>query len=546
MASSPTAVRLETSLWDEFSSEVWNRRLFHLTWAFVLLGVVVRVVRYLLCFPFWGDELMLIQNLLERQTFGELLAPLKYGQVCPVGFVLIDWAIMQVLGYSEYSLRLFPLLASIAGLVMFTLLARRLLHPLPAMLAVGILAVAYHAIRHSAEVKPYGCDLTVTATLMYLAVWWWQDRKPAALWCLAAFTPIALALSYPAVFIAGGIGLALVLSVWRAGWSARFAFAGYGLALLGSFGLMMATVGSAQYDETFEPVMSRCWENGFLPWRTPLQVPLWLIQAHTGEMLAWPQGDDRGGSTFTTILCLMGIALWWKREFRVPLVMCLAPLALGLVASAMERFPYGASTRVTQYQGPIFILLAASGGAWGIGLARRWQPQRILAGSCVVLALMAVGVMIKDMTKPYKTFDWQQRRSFAQWFWTDNAGGTPLVCGYTDLGLTESTAPPSYVCLQKMYSPRHRVEFQAIDVQTVAPGDQVRVVLWAFPWDTAGVAKRRQAITDQLPYGFQFAGLDRLILTPDSIEPGCYEVFHFVRSGPPINAVDVPDGQLRR
>ena len=64
--------------------DAWQRRLNTLAWAFVGLGVVLRLGAYLLNFPFWGDELMLVQNYLgsRLRRFAQAAA---LQQVAPVG-----------------------------------------------------------------------------------------------------------------------------------------------------------------------------------------------------------------------------------------------------------------------------------------------------------------------------------------------------------------------------------------------------------------------------------------------------------------------------
>ena len=54
-----------------------------------LRGVLLRVGRYLLNFPFWGDESMLIQNYLDRD-YADLLQPLTLQQVAPLGYLVIE------------------------------------------------------------------------------------------------------------------------------------------------------------------------------------------------------------------------------------------------------------------------------------------------------------------------------------------------------------------------------------------------------------------------------------------------------------------------
>ena len=50
--------------------------------ALMLIGLALRLTRYLLRFPLWEDEAMLSANLIDR-GYRELLQPLHYCQVAP-------------------------------------------------------------------------------------------------------------------------------------------------------------------------------------------------------------------------------------------------------------------------------------------------------------------------------------------------------------------------------------------------------------------------------------------------------------------------------
>jgi hypothetical protein len=58
------------------------RRLERAIWAFVGLGVLLRVARYAIDYPLWWDEAFVAVNFIRRD-YAALLRPLEYGQVCP-------------------------------------------------------------------------------------------------------------------------------------------------------------------------------------------------------------------------------------------------------------------------------------------------------------------------------------------------------------------------------------------------------------------------------------------------------------------------------
>src|SRR5687768_2654679 len=85
-------------------------QLRRLSLALVTIGVLWRLIRYGLQFPIWGDEAFVCVNLLD-ESYVALTGPLHCGQVAPLLFLWGELAVYQVLGGSEWAVRLLPLLA---------------------------------------------------------------------------------------------------------------------------------------------------------------------------------------------------------------------------------------------------------------------------------------------------------------------------------------------------------------------------------------------------------------------------------------------------
>ena len=77
---------------------------------------------YLLDFPLWWDEAFVAVNFLRR-GYLDLLRPLDYGQVCPLLFLWAELTAVRWSGFSEWSLRLFPLACAVASVVLFRVAA---------------------------------------------------------------------------------------------------------------------------------------------------------------------------------------------------------------------------------------------------------------------------------------------------------------------------------------------------------------------------------------------------------------------------------------
>ena len=189
------------------------QRIQRIIWGFLLLGIAVRAVRFLLCFPLWPDEAYLAHNYLDRGYF-DLLKPLDFIQIAPILYLWVQKTFVNLFGFSEYSLRLYSLLCGVASLFVFRYLAGRLLRGTALVLAVAVFAVAYPLVRYSGEAKPYGGDMLVAMILATLAVLWQeQPDKSRWWWALTLAMPLAMLLSYPAAFMGGGICLAMAIEL---------------------------------------------------------------------------------------------------------------------------------------------------------------------------------------------------------------------------------------------------------------------------------------------------------------------------------------------
>src|ERR1051326_1133788 len=150
-----------------------NRRTF-ISWiqvaivVCIALGFLWRFLRYCQGFPIWGDEAMLLLNILERDYAG-LTQHLRFAQVAPLFFLWLEKTAILVFGTSEWSVHLFPMLAGLLALAVFWQTCRGAFRPVVAGLAVSIFAVSYYPVRHACEVKPYSFDVCFAVLFLWIA-----------------------------------------------------------------------------------------------------------------------------------------------------------------------------------------------------------------------------------------------------------------------------------------------------------------------------------------------------------------------------------------
>ena len=465
---------------DRWSDVDLNRA----TWAFVALGVVIRVFRLLLDHPLWGDECFVVANLIER-GYGGLLRPLDYQQAAPILFLWAELTVVKILGLSECTVRLVPTACAIAGLFAFRHLASRLMKGLPLLMGVAIVAVALNPVRHGGEAKPYASDFFASAALLAMAVEWWRrPGHPAWLWALAGVTPLAMGLSLPSIFVLGGISLAMAWPVMRARTTkVTAAYLAFNAALLASFVASLALYRDVQSGET-KAYMDHYWSGLFPPLDRPGRLAFWLIRAHTGQLFAYPVGGANGGSLLTVIAAILGSADLCRRGRGMIAVACVAPLGLALVASTIRIYPYGESERLMQFEGPMICLLAGHGLAWSLGRLRHPGWYRRGSVACLVgLGAIGFGAIVADVVRPAKSVEDLRAREFARWFWAEAGRDAELACARVDLGLdfeggpTHSGRSADYLSYQAIFSSRHR-QGRPLDWARVSATRPLRCVLY--------------------------------------------------------------------
>jgi hypothetical protein len=431
--------------------------------TFLALGCVFRIVRYAQNLPLWSDECFLSVNFIDR-GYRELLEPLDNGQIAPPLFLWAQRFVIDLGGFSEWSLRFFPLVCGLTSVFLFWHLARRVLgsHSIALLLAMGIFAVSVHPIRHAAEAKPYASDLMVALVLfVFAAEWFHKPRQVRWLWALVGAVPLAVALSNPAVFVGGGIGLALAYPVCKQRRRRDLvAFAAFGIVLIASFTTVYVLVTDVQSARAIDG-LRQYWIASFPPLTSVPRLAGWLISTHTGRSFAYPGGGSGGGSAATSLVFLIGVVVLTRRGRGAMVVCLLAPFVLCLLAAFLHRYPYGSEARLMQFVAPSICLLSGLGAALVLAWFRPPELRQWLLWAGM-LGLVSCGIVPQVVSSlfPYRMLYDHQSREFARWFWARQGENAELVCFNLDGGIDQRGTwfgrKAWYLCNQMIYSPHRR------------------------------------------------------------------------------------------
>ena len=420
------------------------------SWRFWLIvaiatGMAWRLTDYALRFPVWDDEASLGLNVVHRGYMG-LMLPLSNEQVCPIGFLWVSKLFIQCFGKDVWILRFVPLMAGLTAVLLAWPVFKSFAGRRVGLLATALVACSLATNRFSTDFKPYSLDLLLALGIVGLALQAIRrphDYRPMIL--LALLTPVAIASSYPSVFVIGAALAALSPTLWQGrsrpgridpkrnrlttvgptqGTVRRMVSSTRSSRLLthsprihrilyllwaavtaGSFAVLYLVVIRVQMQHT-HAFMQNFWSRAFPP-HSPA-IFLWLIDAHISNMMSYPFGGSKGIALVVAPLVLLGLARLWQKRRLAELVVLVGPFILTFIAAYMRKYPYGADARVEQHLVPSITLLAALGAvtltARILRRSRRVTVWRNAVNIPVaVIVVFAVIMTLKDISHPWRT-----------------------------------------------------------------------------------------------------------------------------------------------
>ena len=356
--------------------------------AAIALGVGLRLKHYFARNAYWHDEASLVLNIFEKSA-AQLLGPLDLAQAAAPGFLLLERGVHVLLGRSELAMRLPPLLASMAGIALFALLAWR-----PARRArdaargaaagrpLGVLGTAHLARGGGEAVQRRRARLAHAARRSRCAR---RARRRSGSSRARRSRPSPSGSRTRRRSCSAAISLALLAAMWRTkrgllAWLACNALFGASFVAL-----YFLSVRNQQVNALYE-----YWAAGFVDFSRPWMLPIWFVRA-VAEHLQLPARHRRAGAAaadgrrrIRPLAARPG-----DPHGREVLAMLIMPAALVLVASAIRQYPFTGS-RLTLFLAPNVFLLAGFGVAALIEWARRAPTMRAWLAVAVPAYLLAV------------------------------------------------------------------------------------------------------------------------------------------------------------
>jgi len=332
----------------------------------ILVGAALRLAAYLTARSLWLDEAMLANNIVGR-TFVALFGPLGENQSAPWLFLFGERATAMVLGPNELALRLLPLIAGILLPWVAWLTATKLADRATGVIAASIAALSPLLLYYSNEVKPYGTDAFVSATLAFVTLRVLEDAADRRRWFILVFGgAVGLVAAFPAAFMLPACWAALLASP-------NVRQRPHARRMLSLAAIVWAATLALPYllvirRATTDAFLTTYFSDRFLaPWRPGAFAALWglwydvSVEAFLGhDALASTPGAVAVGLS-AAILAVCGVGLWeiWRRRGAAGVLLMIGPVAIALVASTVHIYPLTA--RLWTFTAPLWAVLAAAG-----------------------------------------------------------------------------------------------------------------------------------------------------------------------------------------
>jgi hypothetical protein len=344
--------------------------------------------------PLWLDEQMIALNLRDR-TFAELAGTLWLGQSAPLGWLMVQRAMLLIFGGSELALRLVPVLFGIATIGTAVWVGRRWLGPVGAAVLVLLCSVGQWISFYVFELKQYSADTFWAFFLPALAVWALEDDadgrtirvRRLVVWWIAAAIGHWLALGALLVTPACAFIIAATL-LRRTGWRAASQFSAIGLGWLATFALHynMALAGNLT-----NPYLQSYWAFALPPATGGVAARLQWLASQLVPFAMKPGGSGFGALFWAT--SVLGMLFAIRTRPALGLLMASVPLSAFALAG-MRLVPL--HERLSLWVIPALYMGVALFADGVERLGRRAISNRswIESSAAIVLGLVALFVCL--------------------------------------------------------------------------------------------------------------------------------------------------------
>ncbi len=328
-------------------NEIWFTRVVA---GIISFGVIAAIINFLHNRSLWFDESLLALNVVNK-SYLELLRPLDYNQVAPVGFLFIEKFLSTLTGNHDWSLRIFPFLCYIGSFPLLYFFNMKL-HgsKYASLVCVAFFAINSTIVYYSFEVKQYSTDVFAAILLLFIGLKLIEDignKKTAIIYSIIGTI---------AVFISN-VSIVLIITNFIVVFYKRY-FQKKKLDYFVWIPIFSWIISFTVYFYFFiyhhpsKKSMLRYWtqKDAFLPINTFNSKPYLFIYDKMNMIF----NSIISNNTFGWIyFILFAIGLFLFLKMRKSLFIIILPVILHLILSSLKLYPF--HSRLILYLIPLFL-----------------------------------------------------------------------------------------------------------------------------------------------------------------------------------------------
>jgi len=343
----------------------------------IAVGIILIIYQYYFNRSLWIDEASLALNIINK-PYKDLLLPLDYKQVAPIGFLLVEKLFVNIFGANEYALRLFPLLSIIASVFLYAKLSRELIvGRLLALTALAMFAINIRSIYYASEIKQYSTEVFMCIAILLSILNLSPDNKKSII-VAAIVGLISIWFSSAAVIVLFVSGIYLIF---------RHVFLDRKFHVL--LPIFCWTVSFAVYYIGFihhhphTEYMQSFWASSFFPLGGNIEaiydfvhhavLAIYAFHLRMGHAWIVPAG-----------ITILGVIFLVIERRHKELYFLLMPISVHLVLSSLRLYPF--ADRLVLYLMPLTILLYV----WGLHYLWKIINKKVISVPVGVIILIAM------------------------------------------------------------------------------------------------------------------------------------------------------------
>tara|TARA_B100000795_G_C22789696_1_gene436318 strand:+ start:797 stop:2302 length:1506 start_codon:yes stop_codon:yes gene_type:complete len=321
--------------------------------SFIIIGIGLSFLNFLNFRSLWVDEAMLALNIVKKPTH-ELLQPLDFNQVAPIGFLLIEKLFASLLGSADWTMRIFPLISFLTStFLLFSVTKKTLKNNSFALFASAFFATSILMLTYSSEVKQYMIDVVFGLIILLTTVTYNENGFKNKWWLYALVGMLSIWFSNVSVIFLLSSGL---YSMWKTHFSIEKKY----LHLVKVLGLWIFSFIIYYYlfihNHPTKDFMINFWHGAFLP-QDILHVEFYKslyskIRIYFGLL---------GSEKYSLLLMpffFLGLIFLSKKD-KILLYLLIFPFILHLILAYLQLYPF--DRRLILYLYPTLLIIITSG-----------------------------------------------------------------------------------------------------------------------------------------------------------------------------------------